>query len=44
MAVDDFDDQYTRYFEDRAREPWHRDFVVVLPEPTTTWARDWPRP
>jgi len=35
---------YTRYYENEEREPWHMDYVLVRPERTTTWARDWPRP
>jgi hypothetical protein len=43
MALADFLDQYNRYYEDREREPWHLDYVLVRPE-RTTLARDWPRP
>ena len=43
MALADFLGDYTRYYEDKDREPWHLDYVLVRPERTTT-SRDWPRP
>lgn len=43
-TVASFGANYTRYHEDRNREPWHMDYVLVRPERTTTWSRDWPRP
>lgn len=42
--VASFVTDYTRYYEDEAREPWNMDYVLVRPERTTTWSRDWPRP
>lgn len=44
MSVDHFLGNYTRYYEDRRREPWHNDYVLVRPERTTASARDWQRP
>ena len=44
MGVDQFFGNYTRYHEDRHREPWHMDYVLVRPERTTVSARDWQRP
>jgi len=44
MALDTFLGQYTRYYEDKDREPWHLDYVLVRPERTTTFSRDWQRP
>lgn len=43
-SIDRFLDQYTRYYENRKREPWHLDWVLVRPELTSTSARDWQRP
>jgi hypothetical protein len=40
----EFVGDYTRYYEEEDREPWNMDYVVVRPEPTTRWSRDWPRP
>ncbi len=42
-GIDGFLDQYTRYYEDRKREPWHLDYVLVRPELTAAGA-DWARP
>ncbi len=44
MSVDAFLTNYNRYYEDRHREPWHGDYVLVRPERTTRSARDWQRP
>lgn len=44
VTLADFLGDYTRYYEDRQREPWHMDYVLVRPEAATSWARDWPRP
>jgi hypothetical protein len=44
QTIDRFLDQYTRYYENRKREPWHLDWVLVRPELTSTSARDWRRP
>jgi len=43
QAIDGFLAQYTRYYEDQEREPWHLDYVLVRPE-LTTRAGGWPRP
>lgn len=44
VTVLSFGADYTRYYEDEYREPWHMDYVLVRPERTRTWSRDWPRP
>jgi hypothetical protein len=44
VGVNTFLPNFSRYYEDEFREPWHMDYVVVRPEPATGWSRDWPRP
>ena len=38
LGIDRFLGEYTRYYEDREREPWHLDWVLVRPELTSTSA------
>ncbi len=44
MTIDGFLGNYNRYYEDKDREPWHIDYVLVRPERSTTYSRDWQRP
>jgi hypothetical protein len=44
LGIEGFLDQYTRYYEDREREPWHNDYVLVRPELTTSSTGGWDRP
>jgi hypothetical protein len=44
MTLATFLGQYTRYDEDKGRQPWDGDYVLVRPERTTPLSRDWPLP
>jgi hypothetical protein len=44
VALDGFLGDYTRYYDDKERAPWHKDYVLVRPERITAGSIDWPRP